>query len=416
MKKLIIKLLFLLGILGFQNLASAQKIGGGPISLHVNCDRGCDMNYIRQEIQYVNHVRDLGLADVQAFITRIGAGNGGDVYELKFTGKREFEGLNQSLVYETNPNQTWDEIRGGLLKRIEAGLLPYMLKAGFDEEVGINVDYQVNTEEETSVAATDPWDYWIFEVNGSGNFEKESQRESISVEFGAEANRVTEEWKFQVRGELSYEQSVFDSEEEQFISTRNQHFLNGEAIKSLTNHWSAGLFSGLRYDTFRNLDFTFYASPAIEYSIFPYVEAIRREVTVVYRMNFEQNDYIEQTIYGKDKEGLVRQSLTLRSRFRQPWGNLFASLEASNYMHDFSKNRLVLDGFIDIRIFQGFNIRFNTEIQFIRDLITLPGGESSLEDILLRQRQIATDFTTEFGIGISYTFGSAFNSIVNPRL
>jgi hypothetical protein len=133
-------------------------------------------------------------------------------------------------------------------------------------------------------------------------------------------------------------------------------------------------------------------------------------------MNFDQNDYIEQTIYGKDREGLVRQSLTLRSRFRQPWGNLFASLEASNFMHDFSKNRLVFDGFIDIRIFQGFNIRFNTEMQFIRDLITLPAGESSLEDILLRQRQIATDFTTEFGIGISYTFGSAFNSIVNPRL
>lgn len=416
MKKSIFNLLFLLILLGFPNLTNAQKIGGGPISLHVNCDRGCDMNYIRQEIKYLNHVRDQGLADVQAFITRIGSGNGGEVYELKFTGKKGFEGMNQSLVYETNPNQTWDEIREGLLKRIEAGLLPYLLKSGLEEKVGIQIDYEVNTEKETSVAATDPWNYWIFELNGSGNFEKESQRESISVEFGAEANRVTEEWKFRGRGELNYEQSVFDSEEEQFVSTRNRHYLNGEAIKSLGDHWSAGLFSGIRYDTYRNLDFTFYASPALEYSIYPYVEAIRREVTVVYRMNFEQNDYIEQTIYGKDREGLVRQSLTLRSRFRQPWGNLFASLEASNYMHDFSKNRVVLDGFVDVRVFQGFSIRFNTEIQFIRDLITLPAGESSLEDILLRQRQIATDFTTEFGLGISYTFGSAFNSIVNPRL
>jgi hypothetical protein len=416
MKKFIFNFLFLLIILGFPNIASTQKIGGGAVSLHVNCDRGCDMNYIRQEIQYVNHVRDLGLADVQAFITRIRAGNGGDVYELMFTGKKEFEGLNQSLVYETNPNQTWDEIRAGLLKRIEAGLLPYMLKAGFDEEVGIQVDYEVNTEEETSVAATDPWNYWIFEVNGSGNFEKESQRERISVEFGIDANRITEEWKLRGRAELNFSESIFDSEEERFVSTRNRHFFFGEIIKSISNHWSAGLFSGFSHDTFRNLDFTYYVSPAVEYSIYPYSEAIRREITVVYRMNFDQNDYIEQTIYGKDREGLVRQSLTLRSRFRQPWGNLFASLEASNFMHDFSKNRLVFDGFIDIRIFQGFNIRFNTEMQFIRDLITLPAGESSLEDILLRQRQIATDFTTEFGIGISYTFGSAFNSIVNPRL
>jgi hypothetical protein len=209
MKKFIFNFLFLLIILGFPNIASTQKIGGGAVSLHVNCDRGCDMNYIRQEIQYVNHVRDLGLADVQAFITRIRAGNGGDVYELLFTGKKEFEGLNQSLVYETNPNQTWDEIRAGLLKRIEAGLLPYMLKAGFDEEVGIQVDYEVNTEEETSVAATDPWNYWIFEVNGSGNFEKESQRERISVEFGIDANRITEEWKLRGRAELNFSESIF---------------------------------------------------------------------------------------------------------------------------------------------------------------------------------------------------------------
>ncbi len=416
MKKLIFNLFVLFTFLCFPLFLFAQNPGTGPISLHVNCDRGCDMSYIRQEIKYLNHVRDQGLADVQAFITRIGAGNGGNVYELKFTGKGGFEGLNQSLVYETNPNQTWDEIREGLLKRIEAGLLPYLLKSGLDKEIGIEVDYEVNTEEATSVAATDPWNYWIFGVNGSGNFEKESQRESISVEFGARADRVTEAWKWRARGEVNYEQSVFDSDEEQFISTRNRHFLNAEAIKSLTDHWSAGLFSGISYDTYRNLDFSYNISPALEYSIYPYVEAIRREITLVYRMNFEQNDYIEPTIYGKFREGLVRQSLTLRSRFRQPWGNLFASLEASNYMHDFNKNRLVLDGFIDIRIFQGFSIRFNTEVQFIRDLITLPAGESSLEDILLRQRQIATDFTTEFGLGISYTFGSAFNSIVNTRL
>ncbi len=164
------------------------------------------------------------------------------------------------------------------------------------------------------------------------------------------------------------------------------------------------------------MDLSVSVSPALEYSIYPYVEAIRREITVVYRFNIERNDYIDETIYGQTEETLYRQSLALRSRFRQPWGNLFASLEASNYMHDFSKNRVELDGFIDVRLFQGFSLRVSTEIELIRDLITLPAGESSLEDILLRQRQIATDFTMEFGVGISYTFGSAFNSIVNPRL
>ncbi|MEL7124466.1 MAG: DUF481 domain-containing protein [Bacteroidota bacterium] len=415
MKKHFTFLLTLLPFIFITNSICAQD-QTETVSLHVNCPQGCDMNYIRQEIKYLNHVREQGLADVQAFITRIRAGNGGDVYELLFTGKKDFEGIDQKLVYETNPNQTWDEIRAGLLKRIEAGVLPYLLNSGFEEEVSINVDYEISQGIESPVAQSDPWDYWIFEVNGSGNFQKESQRERFNVEFGIEANRITEQWKYEGRAELNFNESTFDSGEEVFISTRTRHFFNGSVVRSLGKRWSAGVFGNFRHDTFRNLDLSYSISPAIEYSLYPYSEAIRREITFVYRMNLEQNDYIEQTIYGRTTEGLARQSFTIRSRFRQPWGNLFASFEASNYMHDFSKNRLVLDGFVSIRIFQGFNVRFSTEVQLIRDLITLPGGESSLEDILLRQRQIATDFTTEFGMGISYTFGSAFNSIVNPRL
>ncbi len=395
----------------------AQRTGGSPISLHVNCASGCDENYIRQEINYLNHVRDLGLADVQLFINQIRSGSGGRVYELSYTGKNDFEGISQELTYETNPNQTWDEIRAGLLKRIEVGLLPYLLRAGLEGEIDIDIDYVVTGEETTtSVEVVDPWDFWIFEVRGSGNLQKESQRNEFNLEIGGEADRVTEEWKYGGDIEFNFSQSRFNSDEEQFVSIRNRHFLRVFAINSLGRHWSVGLFSDVSHNTFRNMDLSVNVSPALEYSIYPYVEAIRREITLVYRFNYERNDYIEETIYGRMQESLFRQSLTFQSRFRQPWGNLFASLEASNYLHDFSKNRVQLDGFIDVRLFQGFSLRVSTEIELIRDLITLPAGESSLEDILLRQRQIATDFTMELGVGISYIFGSAFNSIVNPRL
>lgn len=409
-----ISLLFFLFLVSITQVLQAQK-SGSLINLHVNCNR-CDMNYIRQEIPYVNHVRDQGLADVQAFINQIRSGNGGSVYELSFTGKNDFEGLKQELVFESNPNQTRDEIREGLLKRIEAGLLPYLLQTGKQDKVLILVEHEETTEEEPQEVTLDPWKYWIFEVRGEGNLEKESQRNSFDLEFGIEADHVTEEWKIQGDIEFNISESQFNSDEEEFISSRTRHFFDGGVIRSLGGHWSAGLFGGVSHNTFNNIDFSYYASPAVEFSIYPYQEAIRRELTLVYRMSFTRNNYIEETIYGKKNEGLMRQVVGLRSRFRQPWGDLFASLEASSFLHDFSKNRLELDGFINIRLFQGFSLRVNTEVQFIRDLITLPAGESSLEDILLRQRQIATDFTMEFGIGVAYTFGSAFNSIVNTRL
>ena len=50
-----------------------------------------------------------------------------------------------------------------------------------------------------------------------------------------------------------------------------------------------------------------------------------------------------------------------------------------------------------------------------RDQIYLPRGAASTEEILLRQRQLLTGYQYFFEFGFSYTFGSIFNNIVNPR-
>jgi len=52
----------------------------------------------------------------------------------------------------------------------------------------------------------------------------------------------------------------------------------------------------------------------------------------------------------------------------------------------------------------------------IRDQLFLPKGNSSLEEILLERKAIATDYAIDFRFGVAYTFGSVFNSIVNTRL
>jgi hypothetical protein len=47
--------------------------------------------------------------------------------------------------------------------------------------------------------------------------------------------------------------------------------------------------------------------------------------------------------------------------------------------------------------------------------LSLRRGDASNEEILVRQRELATGYEYEFGFGISYTFGSIFNNVVNPR-
>jgi hypothetical protein len=53
--------------------------------------------------------------------------------------------------------------------------------------------------------------------------------------------------------------------------------------------------------------------------------------------------------------------------------------------------------------------------QRINDQLALPRGDASLEDILLDRRRLATSYRATGNMGLSYTFGSIFSNVVNPR-
>jgi hypothetical protein len=51
----------------------------------------------------------------------------------------------------------------------------------------------------------------------------------------------------------------------------------------------------------------------------------------------------------------------------------------------------------------------------VRDQISLPALEATSEEVLVNQRQLATSYRYFYFFGVSYTFGSIFSPIVNPR-
>ena len=68
-----------------------------------------------------------------------------------------------------------------------------------------------------------------------------------------------------------------------------------------------------------------------------------------------------------------------------------------------------------MRLFKGFSVEIFGGGSRRRDQLSLRKGEATPEEILVRQRELATGFQLEFGFGVSYSFGSVFNNIVNPR-
>jgi len=124
---------------------------------------------------------------------------------------------------------------------------------------------------------------------------------------------------------------------------------------------------------------------------------------------------MEETIFDKTSETLYNQSLTITLEVREPWGSVSTSVEGSHYFHNFSKNRLELWGNIDLRIFKGLSLDIFGRYERIHDQLSLPKGEATLDEVLLRRKELATDYDYSISIGLRYTFGSVYSNVVNPR-
>lgn len=384
-----------------------------PINLFIDCS--CDKSYLRQEINYVNHVRDQQLANVVLMIYDIANSSGGRTYKLDFKGTGDYENIMLERSYDSNMNMTSDDVRKGLLETVKNGLLQYLIESDLWDKISYKITDE-GLSKRQDIDFDDPWNNWIFEVYGEAQLDKESSRKEFEYEIGFESDRVTEKWRIRTDLQMNLSNSKYVQDAEEFLSKTEKYFGYGSIVRSLSDHWSTGIFGGAKYDTYTNIDLSMSLTPAIEYNIFPYREVLRREIVFAYKIGYIYNDYIDTTIFGKDKESLFNHSLDVQVRYRQPWGNIYSRFRVMSFLNDFSKNRVELYGNVSLRVFKGLAVRFSGNLDIIRDQINLPAGSASLEDVLLQQKQIATDFEVGFRVGLSYTFGSAFNNIINTRL
>ena len=135
----------------------------------------------------------------------------------------------------------------------------------------------------------------------------------------------------------------------------------------------------------------------------------------MYRLDYDYRYYREETIYNKIEEGLWGQSLSVTFEVKEPWGNASARVQGSHYFHDFSKNRLELSGRLSLRLTKGLSLNINGGFSAIHDQLALRKGDRSIDEILLRRSKLATDFEYGASLGFSYTFGSVYSNVVNPR-
>ncbi|MCR4395242.1 MAG: hypothetical protein NUW07_00735 [Candidatus Saccharicenans sp.] len=226
---------------------------------------------------------------------------------------------------------------------------------------------------------------------------------------------MTPDWKIRLSVSGNFYRNTFEYEDLTFISKSHGYGFRGLVAKSLGEHWSVGAFATLTSSTYQNIKLSSRISPAIEYNIFPYSQSTKRQLRLTYSLEVGPAFYFEETIFDRTRQFLVSENLSATLELKQKWGTITTGVEASHFFHDFSKYRIELNTDLSVRLFLGFSVNVYGGYSRIHDLISIAKASASWEDVLLMRKQLATSYNYYFSIGFSYSFGSIFSNVVNPR-
>lgn len=399
-------------------VATAPPVSADPqapqqIRVFLDCRR-CYSDYVRAEVTFVDYVRDRTEADVHVIVTSTGTGSGGREYTAEFVGIGTFAGIDQTLRAATRNADPDDVVRRQVTNMLRIGLLNYVARRGLPQNLA--VDVKAGEAPSGTLVSHDRWNSWVFSLRGAGSFQAEESNREIQLRGSLSADHITPEWKVTFGAEIDHEVEEFDLDEAIPVRVeRREREFAWLAVKALGEHWSIGAAGELESSTFRNTRFSVSASPAIEFNIFPYSAYNRRQLRLQYAAGLSHVNYYEETLFGETRETLPAHQFSTTFDQREPWGTVEARIEAFQYLHDLEKSRLEADAEISWRLARGFSVSAEASASRIEDQLSLPRRGATPEEILLRLRQLQSGFAYRLSIGLTYTFGSIFSSIVNPR-
>jgi len=407
--------LFLL-LLFFSQSLIAQSSGLDPIpNVYLDCD-ACDITYIRSNITFVNYVRDQSDASIYLNITDQRTGGGGREYTLVFSEIGVPDGRTDTLRYSSPSSDSSDERRIGLNRYIKIGLVPYVSQTVAMR--ALDIFYEAPETDEEDEEVDDPWDNWIFDLNLRSNLNGEDTETNFGLYSGFEAERTTHDWKIRARLRGEIRRRTVELTDRTLNVNRDWGDYWGMVGYSLTSQSTVALFSFIGFNRTNNIAMRTYLAPAIEYNFFPYEEFQERRFIVQYQITPTYRRYYNTTIFLKDSELIMAQELSTRLRYDQRWGRIDIRLSGMHYFHDTNINRFEVNPSFNIRIIRGFSVSLSGRYRIINDQLSLElptDVDPNDPESIIRGVQRPTSYDFSISFGLSYTFGSIYNNIVNPR-
>ena len=182
----------------------------GAVRVYLDCQSSrCDYDFFRDQMRWVNFVRDRLVSDVLLLVTSLRTGSGGSEYTITAIGQSTNRGRADTAVVFVAPNDADDVVRRQLARTFSRLLGPYAARTPLASRLTLNYAAP-RTAAASPQSVQDPWNFWVYRVsvNGFGNGEK---RQSFVNGFSTiSANRVTQSLKVNLSANLGYDQSRFE--------------------------------------------------------------------------------------------------------------------------------------------------------------------------------------------------------------
>ena len=394
-------------------LVPLQGFAQPPLKVYLDCDF-CFEDFIRDEVDLAEYVRDPREADVHVIVTSAETASGGRERAIALIGLGRFKGLEFKLRALSESGDTEDTQRQRLATAITIGLLNYLSSEGVAG--GLSIDVERAARAGPAGALVDRWHHWVVSLQGSVSTSGEESSRTLDLNGDIGADHISDRWKITMGFEVEYRREDFDLDEDDPLrAIRRQRDFDMLVARSLPEHWSVGARASLDASSFDNIALRGFGGPAVEYNVFPYSEYTRRQLRIGYAIGPYAARYVEETLFFTTSDRLVRQQASVAIDQREPWGSLEGELEYSSFLPEPSRYRLQLEADVNVRIARGLSLAIEGTTSRIRDQIFILRRGVTPEEVLLRLRRLRSGYDYSVQIGLTYTFGSIFNTLVNPR-
>lgn len=292
---------------------STNQAPSGRLRVYLDC-RDCFSEYLRDQLDWVDFVRQPQDADVTVLSSSTQTGGGGREVVLRFVGRDLLAGVDRELRALSEPGESENRRRDVVHRTVMVGLLGYLAERGLPAGLQLAVE---SPEGGPALASPDPWNLWVFRIRGNASYSAEESSRESRWSTNLSADRVTEAWKFSFGANVERERERFNLDEDvPFEVRRREQGGRAFAARSLGPHWSVGASALTSSSSFGNTRFRAGIGPTVEFSVFPYRDYATRRLVARYEVGVERVKYNEITLFDKLQETLAQQEISARTGWK----------------------------------------------------------------------------------------------------